>query len=130
MPEDGKSGVGQAPVREEAGPRPRRIGLLIALTLALVVAGFGMHLQNQTYQATTNHLRGVDREALRAMETQDLALMDALPRYRMQGATGEVLSWLACAGASGKLQMELVDYIPAYRSAAGTGCGLAFALWQ
>ena len=61
----------------------------------------------------------LDRAALRAMETQDLALMDALPRYRMQGATGEVLSWLACAGASGKLQMELVDYIPAYRSPGG-----------
>jgi len=26
--------------------------------------------------------------------------------------------------------MNLVDYVPAYRSEAGTGSGLAFALWQ
>jgi 3-O-methylgallate 3,4-dioxygenase len=26
--------------------------------------------------------------------------------------------------------MTLLDYVPAYRSPAGTGCGAAFAYWQ
>jgi hypothetical protein len=26
--------------------------------------------------------------------------------------------------------MELVDYVPCYRSRAGTGVGMAFAVWQ
>jgi hypothetical protein len=25
--------------------------------------------------------------------------------------------------------MRLIDYIPCYRSPAGTGCGMAFATW-
>jgi len=26
--------------------------------------------------------------------------------------------------------MEVVDYVPSYRSEAGTGVGMAFAVWQ
>jgi hypothetical protein len=47
----------------------------------------------------------------------------------MQGSQGEVLCWIAAAGAAEHLNMELLDYIPGYRSAAATGCGLAFARW-
>jgi len=25
--------------------------------------------------------------------------------------------------------MKLIDYVPTYRSPAGTGCGMAFAYW-
>jgi hypothetical protein len=28
------------------------------------------------------------------------------------------------------LEMNLVDYVPCYRSEAGTGCAMAFATWQ
>ena len=53
-----------------------------------------------------------------------------LPRTWPQGSQGEVLCWIAAAGAADHLEMELLEYIPGYRSPAGTGCGLAFARWQ
>jgi hypothetical protein len=28
------------------------------------------------------------------------------------------------------LQMDLVDYVPSYRSEAGTGVGMGFAVWR
>jgi hypothetical protein len=34
------------------------------------------------------------------------------------------------AGALEHLRMELIDYVPAYRSPAGTGVGMTFSRWQ
>ena len=72
----------------------------------------------------------LDRQALAGMAERDTAKLASLPRTWAQGSQGEVLCWIAAAGASDHLQMELLDYIPGYRSPAGTGCGLAFARWQ
>jgi hypothetical protein len=72
----------------------------------------------------------LDRRALQAMQARDLDGLAKLPRTWMQGSQGEVLCWIAAAGALDHLAMELLDYIPGYRSPAGTGCGLAFARWQ
>ena len=40
-------------------------------------------------------------------------------------------NWIALAGALDhtSLQMNLVDYVPCYRSAAGTGNAMGFAEW-
>lgn len=72
----------------------------------------------------------LDRRALAAMQNKDVAAIAALPRPWMEGATGEVRSWLAAAGCAEHLKMNLLDYIPAYRTPAGTGAGLAFAYWE
>lgn len=71
----------------------------------------------------------IDRGALAAMQSHDLAALTTLNRDWLQGATGEILLWAATAGAAEHLNMEVLDYLPAYRSPAGTGCGLAFARW-
>ena len=34
------------------------------------------------------------------------------------------------AGAVQGLSMNLIDYVPCYRSEAGTGCAMAFAYWE
>jgi seryl-tRNA synthetase len=26
--------------------------------------------------------------------------------------------------------MDMIDYVPCYRSEAGTGCGMGFAVWR
>jgi 3-O-methylgallate 3,4-dioxygenase len=46
--------------------------------------------------------------------------------------TGETKSWIAVAGAvhDTGLTMELVDYLPIYRTVAGSGVGATFARWQ
>jgi len=72
----------------------------------------------------------VDRAALAAMQARDIPAMGRLPRGWMQGSTGEVLCWITAAGAAEHLKMQVVDYIPAYRSLAGTGTGLGFAVWH
>ncbi|GAC1322386.1 MAG: hypothetical protein NVSMB2_19690 [Chloroflexota bacterium] len=71
----------------------------------------------------------LDRALLQALASDDLDALARLPRAWMQGSTGEVLCWIAAAGALEHLSMEVVDYVPGYRSSAGTGTGLAFATW-
>ena len=41
-----------------------------------------------------------------------------------------VLMLAVAAGATEHLDMELLDYVPVYRSLAGTGGGWAFARWM
>jgi 3-O-methylgallate 3,4-dioxygenase len=71
----------------------------------------------------------LDQRMLEAARTHDTATLFALPRTWMQGSTGEVLCWIAAAGALEHLRMEVLDYIKGYRSPAGTGSGLGFAMW-
>ena len=55
-----------------------------------------------------------------------------LQRERLNRAPGtaEILNWIAVAGAMEDRQMTLVDYVPCYRSEAGTGHGVTFAHWD
>ena len=48
---------------------------------------------------------------------------------RLDSGTSEIRNWITAAGAGAHLPARWVDYLPAYRSPAGTGVGLAFGLW-
>jgi Catalytic LigB subunit of aromatic ring-opening dioxygenase len=74
---------------------------------------------------------GLDAALLNAMRSGDLAALAALPADRMNSGTSEGRNWLVAAGAGGAegLAHQWSQYIPAYRSPAGTGTGLAFGLW-
>ncbi len=72
----------------------------------------------------------MDRRVLDIIDRKDVAAIGALPKARFKGGNGQELVWLAAAGALHDQQMHLIDYVPAYRSAGGTGCGMAFATWQ
>jgi hypothetical protein len=71
-----------------------------------------------------------DRAVLSALQNRDLDAINKLPRGWIQGSTGEVLCWIATGGALEHLKMTVEGYVPAYRSPAGTGTGLAFATWS
>ena len=73
-----------------------------------------------------------DRAVIDALETRDIDTLFALNRERLNKAPGtpETLNWLTVAGALEELPMTLVDYIPCYRSLAGTGHGVTFGYWQ
>jgi len=71
----------------------------------------------------------LDRSVLKAMKEKNVGKLTALPRERLQSGTSEVRNWITVAGAAQHLDMELFDYVPCYRSPAGTGCGMAFACW-
>jgi hypothetical protein len=53
----------------------------------------------------------------------------ALPEARLTRGTSEIRNWILAAGALEHLEVSLVDYVPCYRSLAGTGCAMGFATW-
>ena len=73
-----------------------------------------------------------DRRLLDAIANRDEAKFHAISDRYMQSGTSEVKNWIAAAGAlaSSGLDMRLVDYVPCYRSEAGTGTAQGFAYWQ
>ncbi len=72
----------------------------------------------------------LDRAVLKALEARDVDALARLPREQLNSGNSEIRNWIVAAGAAEHLSIEVVDYIPTYRSEAGSGIGLGFALWQ
>lgn len=74
----------------------------------------------------------LDREILDAMKAGDEKKMLSFPESYFEGNSCEIKSWYALTGLMndyGK-KMNLIDYVPCYRSIAGTGNAMGFAYWQ
>lgn len=71
----------------------------------------------------------MDRHVLGSLQKRDTSAIFALPRRWLEGRTGETYLLIATGGAAEHLTMDW-QYFPGYRSPAGTGCGLGFALWR
>lgn len=74
----------------------------------------------------------LDREILGAMTRGDEKAMLSVPEAYFEGNTCEIKSWYVLAALMndyGK-KMKLIDYVPCYRSIAGTGNAMGFAYWQ
>ena len=71
-----------------------------------------------------------DRSFLALMARGSESGHAALPLEKLQSGNSEFRCWSALAGAVEPMTMHLVDYIPCYRSPAGTGCAMAFATWS
>jgi hypothetical protein len=74
----------------------------------------------------------LDRSFLDAMKRKDADALISIPPYNFRSGTSELKNWIPVAGAMNAigLPMTVVDYQPLYRSAAGTGSGMAFAYWR
>jgi aromatic ring-opening dioxygenase catalytic subunit (LigB family) len=72
----------------------------------------------------------LDRHVLDLLAKKDGETLSALPASRLESGNSEIRNWIATAGATEHLAMRLVDYVPSYRSEAGSGVGMAFAVWQ
>jgi hypothetical protein len=72
----------------------------------------------------------IDRAMLAAMEAKDEAAIAALNPKDYVSGTSEALCWFSIAGACTELEMETVDYVPGYRTLAGTGCAMGMVRWQ
>jgi hypothetical protein len=68
----------------------------------------------------------LDRAVLAAIEHHDAESLRSLPVGRLNSGTSELRNWVTVAAASEHLPFAWSSYEPAYRSMAGTGCGLAF----
>lgn len=71
-----------------------------------------------------------DRKVLQALEENDVDTITSLPKGKFVSGTSEVLAWIMAAGALEHLDMKVIDYVPAYRTAALTGCGMGFVYWD
>jgi hypothetical protein len=72
----------------------------------------------------------LDGEVMRALRDRDAEALCNLPRQLLNSGNSEIRNWICMAGATDHLPLCSMDYIPAYRTPAGTGTGLCFAVWQ
>lgn len=72
----------------------------------------------------------LDRRVLDGITRRDGAALDALAAEWLVSGSAEILNWVAAAGALEGLVARTVDYVPVYRTEAGTGCGMGFMLWS
>ena len=73
-----------------------------------------------------------DRTVMAAMKAGDEEALSQLPENVFKVGTAEIKNWypvIAAMNAAG-LKYHEVDYVPCYRSEAGTGNGMCFAYWQ
>ena len=72
-----------------------------------------------------------DNKVLDAMQAGDTATLTSLPEALFQSGTSEIKNWITVAGmmAEAGKKMKLIDYVPCYRSLAGTGSAMGFAQW-
>ena len=107
-------------------PRPRRcyaLGQAIARAVRSGILGSG-GLSHFTVDEE------LDRLILDACRAKDAEALMSIDPARLNSGTSEVRNWITVAGACEHLDTAWQEYIPCYRSEAGTGCGMGFAVWQ
>jgi aromatic ring-opening dioxygenase catalytic subunit (LigB family) len=70
-----------------------------------------------------------DRAILKACADKDAKFLQNLPRNKLHSGSSEILNWVGVAGACEHLDLDWFEYVPGYRTPAGTGTGLSFANW-
>jgi hypothetical protein len=73
-----------------------------------------------------------DREMIDALKRRDFARLGKVDEAMLQSGTSEYKNWLAVAAAMADrdTDMTLLDYVPCYRTDAGTGTAMGFAYWK
>lgn len=73
-----------------------------------------------------------DRKFVDALQRKDKDYLTSLPLADLQSGTSELKSWITLAGVLEDVgcTMHEIDYVPCYRSAAGTGTANGFYWWE
>jgi 3-O-methylgallate 3,4-dioxygenase len=72
----------------------------------------------------------LDRGVLDAIATKDAAALAGIPRGKLRSGNSEILNWVTAAAVLEGLTPTILDYVPGYRTPAGTGTGMGFARWE
>jgi len=70
-----------------------------------------------------------DHAILKACADKDAKFLQNLPRNKLHAGSSEILNWVGVAAACEHLDLNWFEYVPGYRTPAGTGTGLSFASW-
>jgi len=97
----------------ESWPEPARVGVVASGGLSHFVVD-----------------EELDQTVLKAIAGGESSVLEGLPEDKLQSGSSEIKNWIAAAAALAHLSFEEIDYVPGYRSAAGTGCGMAFGRWR
>lgn len=73
-----------------------------------------------------------DRRVLDAFARDDIVALLAEDDALFRSGTSETKNWIVARGVldGSQFRMQLLDYVPCYRSEAGTGNAMAFATWS
>ena len=72
----------------------------------------------------------LDRGIIDALARKDGAALQSLPRKKLNSGSSEIRMWIAVGGAVEHLDMAWSHYVPGYRTPAGSGTGLGFAVFS
>ena len=74
----------------------------------------------------------LDERVLSAMETRNEDVLARMPEELFCAGTAEIKNWLPVVAAMNEehLRFHKVDYVPCYRSEAGTGNAMGFVYWD
>ena len=72
----------------------------------------------------------LDRGVLDACARRDADALQTLPGRKLNSGSSEIRMWICAAGAAEHLDFRWSRYVPGYRTPAGSGTGLGFALWS
>jgi hypothetical protein len=72
----------------------------------------------------------LDRGVIDALKRKDGEALQSIPRKILNSGSSEIRMWITVGGAVEHLDMTWSDYVPGYRTPAGSGTGLGFALFS
>ncbi len=72
----------------------------------------------------------LDRGVIDALKRKDGEALQSLPRKKLNSGSSEIRMWITVGGAVEHLDCTWSHYVPGYRTPAGSGTGLGFALFS
>ncbi len=74
----------------------------------------------------------LDHRMIKAMKSRDVEAIFNEPEHSFLSGSSEIKNWLCVAGILSvtDLKMNVLDYVPCYRTDEGTGTAMCFAAWR
>lgn len=72
----------------------------------------------------------LDTTVLDGLRTHDEHALKAIPAKLLNDGSSEIRCWITLGGMLDGLRHQWSEYVPVYRTEAGTGIGLAFGRWS
>lgn len=72
----------------------------------------------------------LDRAFMKALHEGAVERLRSIPPSALRSGSSEILNWIVTAGAVRQMPVAWSEYLPVYRTPAGTGVGAAFCEWR